>query len=803
VQSPDGASTTAYAYAGNTVTVTDAAGKWKKMTMDAFGNITKVTEPNPAGGTWDTNYTFDFLNRLTQVSQTRSGTTQNRTWTYTGAYLTQTSFPETGTTSFTYNSNSTLAYTIDAKNQKIAYTYDSLGRVIQTDFYSVSTNFTPDANSSVYITYDAISGGVNQTGRVAQTSYYAGTRYITERYNYTAPGQVTSKKFILGTQTMEATWTYDNEGRMSSVTYPVSATTYNFTYDSMSRLNGMTQGANTLVNNITYGPAGELLTMSYLGYNETRQYNNRLQMTRLTTSNGVNTQTDFEYRFPTAGSNNGQLYQMKDWVTGEEVTYAYDALQRLASATTTGPEWGQAYGYDGFGNLLSQTVTKGTAPYMSVSVNPANNRVTGTSYDNNGNDLTFGSYDVSNRLKQAGSMQYGYDPGNKRVWKNPGTGVANEEFTFWAGNQRLGTYKSTNPGTAAFTVASTNLYFGGRLIQANGTAILIDRLGSNVMGGKRYFPYGQEKPSATTNNVEKFTGYFRDSETGLDYADQRFHNPGTGRFTTPDPLGSGLNYYAYVDGDPANKIDPRGLLTIVIGGTGNSNNPDWATSGLSYQEMYNMFQEFPILLPWDSDLLCTMSGSCIGAAGKKLADFMKPYLANLQPGETINIVAHSHGGNVVKSYTNEANAVPIDNFVALGTPQRDDFKVKPGMVKNYYNVYSENDRVQILGGPIAAVAISASISIIFNRSVSSTINIPGAPPGVNTGLQIASTSAFVYVLVQIFPGLAGRCDPFARNINVSTVPGFGTVDHPDLHGPEVLNYVFGQIRNNPNVGGGC
>jgi len=100
----------------------------------------------------------------------------------------------------------------------------------------------------------------------------------------------------------------------------------------------------------------------------------------------------------------------------------------------------------------------------------------------------------------------------------------------------------------AFTTASTNVYFGGRLIQAHGTAILVDRLGLNVTAGKRYFPYGQEKPSATTNNIEKFTGYFRDAETGLDYADQRDHNPGTGRFTTPDPTGAGLNWYAYVGG---------------------------------------------------------------------------------------------------------------------------------------------------------------------------------------------------------------------------------------------------------------
>ena len=43
---PDGSATT-YVYQGNTVTVTDPAGKWKTFTMDAFGNLTKVVEPTP------------------------------------------------------------------------------------------------------------------------------------------------------------------------------------------------------------------------------------------------------------------------------------------------------------------------------------------------------------------------------------------------------------------------------------------------------------------------------------------------------------------------------------------------------------------------------------------------------------------------------------------------------------------------------------------------------------------------------------------------------------------------------------
>lgn len=65
----------------------------------------------------------------------------------------------------------------------------------------------------------------------------------------------------------------------------------------------------------------------------------------------------------------------------------------------------------------------------------------------------------------------------------------------------------------------------------------------------------------------RFTGYFRDSETQLDYAKNRYHQPGMGRFLTVDPnRGSARsadprtwNRYAYTNGDPVNFVDPTGL----------------------------------------------------------------------------------------------------------------------------------------------------------------------------------------------------------------------------------------------------
>jgi YD repeat-containing protein len=88
---------------------------------------------------------------------------------------------------------------------------------------------------------------------------------------------------------------------------------------------------------------------------------------------------DVEYRYSTT-QNNGQITQMKNWISGEEVNYSYDGLGRLSAASTTGPEWGLSFGYDGFGNKVSQTVTKGSGPSMSVAVD-GNNRVVGHTYD--------------------------------------------------------------------------------------------------------------------------------------------------------------------------------------------------------------------------------------------------------------------------------------------------------------------------------------------------------------------------------------------------------------------------------------
>ena len=147
-----------------------------------------------------------------------------------------------------------------------------------------------------------------------------------------------------------------------------------------------------------------------------------------------------------------------------------------------------------------------------------------------------------------------------------GSTLTTDEVTFWAGARKLGTWALSWSGTQLIaTMTTSEYYFAGRLIKNNTGYVASDRLGS--IG--KFYPWGQEKPSATTNGTEKFTGYYRDSETGNDYAVNRYHQPGMGRFLTADPSRKSMvpgnpgswNRYGRVGGDPMNGTDPRGLDT--------------------------------------------------------------------------------------------------------------------------------------------------------------------------------------------------------------------------------------------------
>jgi RHS repeat-associated protein len=340
-----------------------------------------------------------------------------------------------------------------------------------------------------------------------------------------------------------------------------------FTYDAMGRLSS--GGA-------TYGPAGELQTFNGV----TRLYNALGQLTRMTKA-GV---MDMEYRY-TVGQNNGRIAQSKDHVTGEEVTYQYDALNRLTAASTTDTAWGNAYTYDGWGNLTGKSVTKGTAPSFSQAYDPAMNLPVGTNWSTYAAQWDEDDRPIQGKAEVergiAGNLYNGtvtYEPSGKRVfWRGIGDGALGWpelcEMTFYGiTGQRLARYRckydEIEPGVYRFgvSVIDRTQHIGGQLTTETGKGVTTDRLGSvRARDGERYtyFPYGEPRTATVAES-----GMYAGLESPV-----RKYDAGNGRFSTPDPLGLGAvklgdpgswNRFAYVQGDPVNFRDPQGLYRCSV-----------------------------------------------------------------------------------------------------------------------------------------------------------------------------------------------------------------------------------------------
>jgi RHS repeat-associated protein len=103
---------------------------------------------------------------------------------------------------------------------------------------------------------------------------------------------------------------------------------------------------------------------------------------------------------------------------------------------------------------------------------------------------------------------------------------------------------------------------------ALGTIRLITDGDGNVVGTGSYSPWGTPESGSVTLGGFGFTGEQVDSETGFVYLRNRFYDPATGRFLTPDPLGalgSGVNLYAYVGNNPTSFTDPTGQCPWCVG----------------------------------------------------------------------------------------------------------------------------------------------------------------------------------------------------------------------------------------------
>jgi RHS repeat-associated protein len=173
--------------------------------------------------------------------------------------------------------------------------------------------------------------------------------------------------------------------------------------------------------------------------------------------------------------------------------------------------------------------------------------------------------------------EYWYDGDGKRVKKWAYFPNTNETeitiFVYDAAGKQIAEYSTNVAAIEQAEVAYlTNDHLGSPRINT-------DRDG-NVTSRHDYYPFGEEiltaerttHPNYTPDSVRKqFTGYERDGETGLDFAQARFFNSSMGRFSSPDLFSNDTinsdpqswNLYVYARNNPLNVVDPTGTKAEI------------------------------------------------------------------------------------------------------------------------------------------------------------------------------------------------------------------------------------------------
>jgi len=434
----------------------------------------------------------------------------------------------------------------------------------------------------------------------------------TTAWSYDPVGHIITERRTNGAVTDNTSYTYNVDGSTAPITYP-SGRVINYTYNNAQQAVSVVDATSSTnyVTNATYAPHRQLASAvhgqvngGFTGITESYTYNNRLEIATHTASSSNGTVLSHTYSYDLGGgANNGTIASLTNNLnTGRTQSYTYDNMNRLASAqsqATAGADcWGDSYGYDRFGNLLTMTVTKCTAQNLNVAVD-GSNHIVGMTYDAAGNltndgTLTY-TWDAENRLKNTAGTNYKFDGNNMRVLKgtndlywysaasckhplfgrSSNTGVYTGEFVYFNG-QAVG-FRDDTAGQAYHLF---NDHLGSARVMTNTTGV--------TQFESDYYPHGVQRVITNTKDaLLKFYGKQRDTESGLDNL-RRMYAPALARavpakVSLPSkpqrkppaaPLPSALNQYASPQNNPLSLFGGIGsLLSSLLTPGSEGNNP--------------------------------------------------------------------------------------------------------------------------------------------------------------------------------------------------------------------------------------
>ncbi len=545
----------------------DSSGALKKYTdfaFDDFERLSSVIYP----GNYSENAVYDADGNLTQASDA-DGKISGYAYDHLNRLL---SITQSGNviTAFAYDRHDNLLSVTDAENNATAYVYDDLGRTVSvsspdsgvTGFgYDAAGNVvsrTDGRNITVTCGYDALNrrtalrfpdasqnivygygSGENGKGRLTSMSGASGQTV----YAYNALGQLTQETRTAGGLTFVTQYHYDTvTGDPGGMTYP-GGMTLSYQRDAAGQIIGVSADGQPVAMSVYYLPFGPAAGQTF--------GNSLLSVSRL-----------YDERYLLKRNTAGEI---SDYV------YTHDGAGNILSVSgVLLPDVPEAAGLHGHeGNRITQSTGSKEAVYV---------------YDGHGNIVSDGTrtfeYNQNNRLirvSRDGSVvgEYFYDGQGRRV-KKLASGVVTLYHYDYAGNLIAETDGSGTP-------LRDYVYLNGERVamriygpQAGWYYFVNDHLGTpqkivsasgEVVWAAAYLPFGEAQivTEIVANNF-RFPGQYYDAESGLHYNWNRYYDPKTGRYLTPDPIGleGGVNLYAYVDGNPVNASDPSGLYAILL-----------------------------------------------------------------------------------------------------------------------------------------------------------------------------------------------------------------------------------------------
>jgi hypothetical protein len=364
------------------------------INRDNFGKTTAITRSG-AGLSLTRSYVYDRYERLCKTIEAETGATvqdydlaNNVSWRATGLSLPSTSSCDT---------------TSVAAATKISFSYDPRNRLKDTTF--------GDTTAAINRTY-TLDG-------LPQTVSSNGTKWT---YTYNRRRLLEGESLVYGSVTYSIGHTYDANGSLAQLRYPVDNLTVAYNPNSL----GEPRQVGSYATGVTYHPSGAIAGFTYgNGIQHTLSQNTRGLPSR-STDTGV---LDESYTY----DSNGNVESIIDQLEGAATrNMGYDGLDRLK--TTAAPNlWGIAtYGYDTLDNLISTSITSGQNTRNTVhNIDYAKNRLASITngpsnfnfaygYDGQGNITTRGvqtyKFDLANRMTAApGRATYVYDGLGRRV----------------------------------------------------------------------------------------------------------------------------------------------------------------------------------------------------------------------------------------------------------------------------------------------------------------------------------------------------------------------------------------------------